>query len=194
VTESDHPARRAARSLRNDLKWSWQALIRNTIAGSPLIPRLLRAAIYRLAGYHFETVNIGDGVILNNAHVAIGRDSSVSRGCYFEGRGQVTIEADVMVGQEVAFLTSKHEVDAAGTIDRTATYLPITIGAGSWIGARATVLADTTIGAGVVVTAGSVVSGVCTPGFVYGGVPARKIGRVKALARPASADEQSPDD
>ena len=87
--------------------------------------------------------------------VRIGAETSISRGCYFEGRGLVDIGPSCMVGPEVAFLTSKHGVGSDGTVDRIPTYLPITVGAGSWIGARATVLGGAEIGPGVIVTAGS---------------------------------------
>jgi maltose O-acetyltransferase len=187
MTRGEPPLRRIARSLRNDLKYAWRALLRNSVAASPLTPRVVRAAIYHVAGYRFETVNLAEGLILNNSYVRIGAETSISRGCYFEGRGLVDIGPSCMVGQEVAFLTSKHGVGSDGTVDRIPTYLPITVGAGSWIGARATVLGGAEIGPGVIVTAGSVVSGVCTGGFVYSGVPARKIGRTKALGRAAPA-------
>lgn len=183
MSRHETPAVRILRSLRNDLRYARQALLRNTVAASVFTPRLVRAAIYRLAGYRFQTLNLAEGLILNNASVRIGAETSVSRGCYFEGRGAVDIGASCMVGQEVAFLTSQHGVEPDGTFDRNPSYLPIIIGDGSWIGARATVLGGTEIGDGVIVTAGSVVSGVCAPGFVYSGVPARKIGRTKALGR-----------
>jgi maltose O-acetyltransferase len=187
MTRDESPLRRLLRSTRNDLKYAWHALLRNTVAASPMTPRVLRSAIYRVAGYRFETFNLAEGLILNNSFVRIGAETSISRGCYFEGRGRVDIGASCMVGQEVAFITSKHGVDANGAVDRVPTYLPITVGDGSWIGARATVLGGTQIGPGVIVTAGSVVSGICTAGFVYSGVPARKIGRTKAIGRATPA-------
>lgn len=187
MSADDRPLRRAARSLRLDLKFGWHALVRNTVASSALTPRLVRAVLYRAAGYRFETANLAEGIVLNNGNVRIGRDSSVSRACFFEGQGLTTIGADCMIGQEVAFITGNHGVDSAGVVDRVPTYLPITVGRRTWIGARATVLGGSAIGDGVIVTAGSVVSGVCDSGFVYSGVPARKIGRVKALGRMAAS-------
>jgi len=193
MSKDEPPLRRVVRSLRNDLKYAWHAVLRNTVAASPLTPRVLRSAIYRAAGYRFETFNLAEGLILNNSFVRIGAETSISRGCYFEGRGRVDIGASCMVGQEVAFITSKHGVDANGSVERIPTYLPITVGEGSWIGARATVLGGAEIGPGVIVTAGSVVSGICAAGFVYSGVPARKIGRTKALGRAAPAPASAPD-
>lgn len=52
---------------------------------------------------------------------------------------------------------------------------PITVQEGTWIGARSTILPGVTIGAGVIVAAGSVVTRDCDPHSLYAGVPARKI-------------------
>lgn len=177
-------AARAARSLRKDARWITQFFLRNTLAGSPLLPRVLRAVLYRLLGYRFETVNISDSVVLNNRHVRIGRETRISRGCYFEGSGAVDIGPECMVSPEVAFVTSNHAVTAAGEVSRDPEPLPITIGRRCWLGARVTVLGGTELGDGAVVTAGSVLGGRCAGGFVYSGVPARKVGRVSALAAP----------
>jgi maltose O-acetyltransferase len=188
MSDRSSSARVVARTLQADGRHAWHSLLRNTIASSPFVPRVVRAILYRVAGYRFQTANIGERQIFNNGNVRLGRNTSVSRGCYFEGRGAVTIGAECMIGQEVAFITSNHDVQPGGTINRRPTHRPITVGTGTWLGARVTVLGGTEIGDGVIVTAGSVVSGVCTSGMVYSGVPARKIGRVKALAALAETD------
>ena len=172
-----------AKSLRDDARQARRQFLRNSVAGSRFVPRVLRAVIFRMLGYRFETANIAAGVLMNNVDVRIGPDTSVSRGCFFEGRGPIAIGADCMIGHEVAFITSDHPVGASGEISRSPSHAAITVGDGCWLGARVTVLPGARIGAGVVVTSGSVVGGVCEPGLVYSGVPARKVGRVKALAR-----------
>jgi FkbH-like protein len=50
---------------------------------------------------------------------------------------------------------------------------PISIGDGAWLASRVTVLPGARIGAGSVITAGSVVEGEIPPGVVAGGIPAR---------------------
>ncbi|MBS2031481.1 MAG: HAD-IIIC family phosphatase [Deltaproteobacteria bacterium] len=59
---------------------------------------------------------------------------------------------------------------------------PVEIGDGVWLAGRVTVLPGTKIGAGSVITAGSVVSGEIPPGVVAGGVPARVLRRVDGAA------------
>ncbi|WP_414819858.1 acyltransferase [Sphingomonas sp. Root710] len=54
---------------------------------------------------------------------------------------------------------------------------PICIGDDVWIGAKAVILSGSTIGSGSVIAAGSVLRGAVPPGAIYGGVPAREIGR-----------------
>jgi maltose O-acetyltransferase len=179
------PGLRVAKSLRVDGRQMRRQFTRNTLAGSLFMPRVLRAVIFRALGYHFHTANIAAGVQMSNVNVSIDRNARISQGCFFEGHGQISIGVGCLIGHEVAFITSSHSVSAAGEINRQPDPLPITVGAGSWLGARVTVLGGTQIGEGVVVTSGSVVSGICDSGFVYSGVPARKVGRVKALARPS---------
>ena len=55
--------------------------------------------------------------------------------------------------------------------------LPVTIGAGSFIGLRSVILPGSKIGAGAFVGAGSVVSGVVEPHTVVSGNPAKVIRR-----------------
>jgi HAD superfamily phosphatase (TIGR01681 family) len=59
----------------------------------------------------------------------------------------------------------------------------IEIGDGAWIAARVTVLPGARIGAGAVVTAGSIVSGDIPAGAVAGGIPARVLRAAGATAR-----------
>ncbi len=55
---------------------------------------------------------------------------------------------------------------------------PITIEDGAWLASRVTVLPGTRIGAGAVITAGSIVSGTVPPRVVAGGIPARVLRRL----------------
>ncbi|WP_290368283.1 DapH/DapD/GlmU-related protein [Microbacterium sp. Bi121] len=51
----------------------------------------------------------------------------------------------------------------------------MTIGAGAWIGAHATILPGVTVGRGAVVAAGALVTEDCVPNGLYVGVPARLV-------------------
>jgi acetyltransferase-like isoleucine patch superfamily enzyme len=51
--------------------------------------------------------------------------------------------------------------------------LPVTIGAGVWVGARAMIMPGVTIGDGAVIAAGAVVTKDVPPNTLVAGVPAR---------------------
>jgi maltose O-acetyltransferase len=72
-------------------------------------------------------------------------------------------------------LTSTH--DPGDHDNRRGPYrtAPVSIGAGSWIGARATIMPGVTIGDGVTVAAGAVVTRDCEPDGLYAGVPAQRV-------------------
>jgi acetyltransferase-like isoleucine patch superfamily enzyme len=72
-------------------------------------------------------------------------------------------------------LTSTHEPGDHENRRGRYTTAPVTIGAGSWIGARATIMPGVTIGEGVTVGAGSVVTRDCEPDGLYAGVPATRV-------------------
>lgn len=75
----------------------------------------------------------------------------------------------------VTFLNSTHQV---GNFEKRAgqyTPMPITVGDGCWIGANALIMPSVTIGNGVIIAAGSVVTQNCDGNCLYGGVPAKKI-------------------
>jgi acetyltransferase-like isoleucine patch superfamily enzyme len=107
--------------------------------------------------------------------VSIGTGSYVNGGCWFEGTGKIEVGENCLFGPEVLILTSTHALGPDGEIARAPKSRPVTIGDGSWIGARAMVLPGVTIGAGAVIAAGAVVTEDCEPGGVYGGTPARRI-------------------
>lgn len=75
----------------------------------------------------------------------------------------------------VTFMNSDH--DLADSERRAGKYRPkpIIVGDGCWIGANSLIMPGVTIGSGVVIAAGSVVTKDCEKDCLYGGIPARKI-------------------
>jgi acetyltransferase-like isoleucine patch superfamily enzyme len=65
---------------------------------------------------------------------------------------------------------------------------PVRLGADSWVGAGAIIGPGVTVGAGAIVAAGAAVFANVPPGAIVIGSPARIVGKVKAQARPDSAD------
>jgi acetyltransferase-like isoleucine patch superfamily enzyme len=104
---------------------------------------------------------------------SIGDYTWINRRCTLDVRGGLRIGANASVSPEVAILTSSHDIDDPGfrTVDRG-----VVIEDHVWIGTRATILPNVTIGRGAVVAAGSVVTRDVPPLTVVAGVPARPVG------------------
>lgn len=99
------------------------------------------------------------------ARLRIGEYCGFNDGCEFDLRAPVTIGNHVSVGHEVRFLTSQ-------CADGHAPAAPITVGDGSWLGARCTLHGGVSIGAGSVIGAGVTVTADVPPNtLMTGGKP-----------------------
>jgi maltose O-acetyltransferase len=165
--------KKALQSVWFDFGAAWYLIVRNRIAGSVLVPRVLRTLLYRLLGLGIQTYNIREGQIIENDNIFIGPRTFVNRGCSFEGSGMISIGADCQLGPEVMLITSAHERRSDGTVDDAPTYLDILVEDGAWLGARCVILPGAVIERNVIIAAGAVVRGHCKAGQSYGGVPAR---------------------
>ncbi|QWV95762.1 hypothetical protein KP004_16530 [Geomonas oryzisoli] len=102
------------------------------------------------------------------SHLRIGRGVFMNIGCRIEGAAPVVIGDRCQVGPFCCFENVNH----TETGDQA---LPVSIGAGVWIGARAVLTPGTEIGDCSVIAAGAVVTKKVPGGELWGGVPARKI-------------------
>ena len=126
---------------------------------------------------------IGRGVRLR-ANLDFGNDPTgitIGDGCYINRRCTffadwgctITLGENVWLGPEVMLWTGTHEVGQSTQRCGKATMRPINIGDGCWLGARATVLAGVTIGAGSVIGASALVARDVASNVVSAGVPAK---------------------
>ena len=114
------------------------------------------------------------------SRLQIGCECFINDGCRFDVSAQVTVGDRAFLGHEVAVITASH---LPGTrLQRAGANVaePVVIEAGSWIGARATILGGVTIGEGAVVAAGAVVTRSVAPNTMVGGVPATLIRELDA--------------
>jgi maltose O-acetyltransferase len=148
-----------------------------------VVPRMtfgwLRPALYRLAGVRigphtriFGVVEIeGPGAIYEN--VVIGDHCSLTTPLFLNASAPITIGNRVVIGHHVVIVTDSHHMDDPDQRGGERFARPVVVEDGVWIGARATILAGTTLGQGCVVAAGAVVARDVPPHVVVGGVPAR---------------------
>jgi acetyltransferase-like isoleucine patch superfamily enzyme len=117
--------------------------------------------------------NLGKGIIIGN-NVGIGRNSHLG------GAGGITIGDDTILGQYVSIHSENHNVGIQGGKIRLSgvSRKGVVIGSNCWIGAKATILDGVRLGDNCIVAAGAVLlNGVYEDNSVYGGIPAKKIGK-----------------
>ncbi|WP_275694449.1 DapH/DapD/GlmU-related protein [Nocardioides sp. CFH 31398] len=167
------------RALRLDGAIAVRHVVLTLLAGSALVPRPVRWAVYRLVGLDVRTPNIFSGTRITGTDLSIGRGTFLNHDCYLDvARGRIAIGERCHLGPQVMILTATHDRDGAGGAASASRYLTTVVGDRVWLGARATVLPGVRIGDGCVVAAGAVVAADCDPGGVYGGVPARRLREV----------------
>jgi maltose O-acetyltransferase len=165
------------RSLGEDFLTITHAVFVNKIAGSVLLPRVVRYVIYRAFGMKFRTPNIFYGARFTGNRVSLGRNTFVNTDVQFEDVAPITIGDDCQIGMEVLFVTSHHDYRDPDS-KRAVISLPITVGDHCWVGARAVILPGVEIEEHCVIAAGAVVTKRCEAYGVYAGIPARRIGEV----------------
>jgi len=138
------------------------------------MPTRLRGPLLHLVGYGERGIDVQSRVLIRNRLTYIGKGSFINQGVVFEGRAPITLGSKVALAPDVLILTSTHAIGPtqwrAG--NGTPEYRPVTVGDGSWIGARTLILPGVSIGAGCVIAAGSVVIDDCPPNTLWAGVPA----------------------
>jgi virginiamycin A acetyltransferase len=120
------------------------------------------------------TATISFGTILSKTATRIGPNAYIGPYCSL---GSVTIERDVLIATGVHILSGArmHGTEDVGRPirDQPGEFTHLTIGAGSWVGAGAVVMAD--VGRDSVIGAGAVVAKSVPDAVIAAGVPARVI-------------------
>lgn len=134
--------------------------------------RVLRIPVGEGAAVHM-------GCFVTGRNLSIGPRSVINRDCYLDGRGGLSIGADVSISPGCSLITLTHDPHDP---DFAVVPKPVSIGDHVWIGARAMILPGVEVGEGAVVGAGAVVTKPCAPYDIVAGNPARRIGeRSKGL-------------
>lgn len=133
-----------------------------------------------------EGLSIGEGALVSRETILSCKEGAISLGaranlgwrCVVSSVGGVVIgEAALLAGGCYVGGGRYHLRDRDRSIAEQGSYSrgPVTIGPGSWIGARAVILDGVNVGEGAVVAAGAVVTDDVAPFTIVAGVPARAI-------------------
>lgn len=114
--------------------------------------------------------------------ISIGKNVFIGKNMRVHGNGHVFVEDNCDIAPEVTFLTGTHEVGLAERRAGTGKTLDIKVGAGTWIGAKTTILPGVVIGKGCVIAAGSLVNRNVLDNTMVAGVPAKVIKNLEPLA------------
>lgn len=124
--------------------------------------------------------------LVETKHISLGRNVVIRPGCKLfavpdaEGRGQIIIEDNVLIGSDVHIYVSNHRFsDPSLDIYHQGHDVPkrVRIMRGAWLGAGVIVLPGVTVGQNAVIGAGSVVTRDVADFQVVAGVPARVVKR-----------------
>lgn len=153
-----------------------QQLLANSVASASWLPKRARTQALRWCGYRIGSgFRMNSGGIVRSRELTIGNDVFINHRVIFD-EGPITIGDHVYVSAMVFFASVGHSVGPAWKRASGAVQMqPIRIGAGSWIGASATILGGVDVAPGCIIAAGAVVTKSTAPNGLYGGVPARRI-------------------
>jgi acetyltransferase-like isoleucine patch superfamily enzyme len=157
------------------VKPNWLTLILRYFVTSKLLGADARVVALRALGATIGSeVYIGARVrVRGPSNLTIGDGSSLGGRLVIESWLPVVFGKDVLVNDDVLFLTGGHDVDSPTFASRGA---GLTIGDHAWLSQRIIVLPGAHIGECAVVGAGSVVTKPVPAYTVVAGNPARKIG------------------
>jgi acetyltransferase-like isoleucine patch superfamily enzyme len=145
--------------------------------------------------FHPEAIALGDNVYVGHnsilkgyfrGQMRIGRDTWIGQQCFFHSAGGLDIGECVGIGPGVRIITSTHEDPGPDRpiMEGELTFGPVRIGDGSDLGMGCQILPGVTLGRGVQVGAGAVVTEDLPDFAVAAGVPARIL-RTRSAEEPA---------
>ena len=147
---------------------------------------------YLRAAYYFGTldacdweVHLGFGSVLTHRHANLARNVSTGAYCII---GHATIGEGVRLASRISIPSGKRQhLDESGRLSDGTQFDRVTIGASSWVGEGAIVMAD--VGRGCIVSAGAVVTAEIPDACIVGGNPARVLKQVdNSAGNPAATD------
>lgn len=160
--------------LHDRLDISRDAAANEFVARLPFLRARMLA--YRALGVSFEDPASSTIMMHTSVHkpnrIMVGPHSIIGRYCLLDGRGGITIGANVNVSSYTLMITGTHDLDSPRF---EASFAPIVVEDYAWLATRVTVLPGVTVGRGAVIAAGALLTRDAAPMTVYTGVPARPV-------------------
>ncbi len=162
------------RYLRYDWPVHFILLLTNWLPDNVIFLKLRGFMLRPFLGACGTNFELGRNVTLHNPkNIFIGRDVFIAYGCMFLAVDHIHIDDEVMFGP-YCVVTSGNHTRAGGSYRKGIDELkPIRIGFGAWIASHVVVTAGVSIGKGVLIAGGAVVTETVPENAVVGGVPAR---------------------
>lgn len=154
-------------------------LLSNLLSTDPWSCRLRQKLLSFLGNRFGEGTVVWGGSYFGGGKLTTGTHCFINRSCHFDFNESITLGNHVVVGHHVTFITAEHQIGDATRRAGPLLGKPIVVGAGTWIGANATLLPGVVIGCGAVVGAGAVVTKDVPSHVVVAGVPAKVLRRLE---------------
>lgn len=126
-----------------------------------------------------KNCDIETGLIFHNCNnyknLIIGNDCHIGKNCFFDLRGKVNIEDNVVISMQCSFITHQDMNKSALRELYPASFSNIVIKNNSYLGANATILQGVTVGRSSIVAAGALVKKNTRDFVIIAGVPAKTI-------------------
>lgn len=154
----------------------------------------LRSRVYRLSGVKVgSNVRINGGVVFQHSNVVVGDNTWIGRRTEFapSASAPIILGSNCDISQDVLFVCGSHAIGGSGQRAGVGYTSPISIGEGSWVGARCLFLGGSSVGGGCIVAAGSVVRDRFPDNVMIGGVPARLLKHLGDSASIISGSDES---
>lgn len=135
----------------------------------------LKRRLLRSVGYEIGDNTKVVGPLFCTATLRIGDNCWIGRELTVNGNGTVEIGDCCDIAPSVMFLTGGHQIGTPYRRAGAGESYSISVGAGTWIGARATIAGEVTVGKGVVIGACACVVSDVPDHTLTGGVPAKVI-------------------
>jgi acetyltransferase-like isoleucine patch superfamily enzyme len=108
-------------------------------------------------------------------NITLGDNVFINHDCYLMDCAPISIGDNTFIGPKCGLYTANHPLNAIARNKGVEQALPITIGNNVWLGANVIILPGVTIGNGVVVSAGSIVTKNISDNQLVMGAPAKVV-------------------